>query len=215
MRYLPIGLAVAGKRCLVIGGGRVALDKVRVLAPSGARITVVSPEFVAELAACDGLELIRRPFRPADLEGMALGIAATNNATVNAAFAEACQARGVWCNVVDDPALCDFVVPAIVRRGPLSVSVLTDGTAPALAKRLRQELERRFSAEFAEYVAFLGEAREAARRTRAQAPRRQWLAERLASEQGQQRFFESTPAQRQTWLAQLLAEAQQGVEDDR
>lgn len=208
MSYLSIGLAMAGRGCLIIGGGPTALAKVRAVEQSKARIAVVSPEFIPEFAALAGVELRRRRFVPADLDGMVVGIAATDDQSVNHSFACECRARGVLCNVVDDPAHCDFIVPSMLHRGPLIVSVLTSGAAPALAKRLREGLERSFPDDYGEYVSYLGQARARALKLLPDARQRHRLAERLASEAEQQRFCESTPTQREDRLAELLAEAQ-------
>jgi precorrin-2 dehydrogenase/sirohydrochlorin ferrochelatase len=207
MRYLSIGLAMEGKGCLIIGGGAIALEKVQVVAPSRARMTVVSPDFIEGFAALPDLELIRRQFEPADLDGMTIGIAATDDPAVNAEFYRQCRCRGVLCNAVDDVQWCDFIVPSMLRRGPLVVSVLSSGAAPALSKRLRQTLEELFPEDFGDYVTFLGEARDLAKRILTDASKRHDLATFLASPQGQKAFTDMTVAQRKVWLDKLIDEA--------
>lgn len=193
-----------GKGCLIIGGGAIALEKVQVVAPSLARMTVVSPDFVEGFAALPDLELIRRAFEPADLDGMTIGIAATDDPTVNAEFYRQCRARGVLCNAVDDVQWCDFIVPSMLRRGPLVISVLSSGAAPALSKRLRRMLEELFPEDYGAYVTFLGEARDLAKRMLSDASKRHDLAKYLASPQGEKAFTDMTAARRKVWLDQLI-----------
>ena len=145
--YYPVFLDVRGRTALVVGGGAVAERKAAGLARAGACVRVVAPTVTAglEAHARDGLvDLRRRAFRENDVEGVFLVYAATDDAAVNEAVYAEAEARGVPANVVDDPAHCSFIVPSVVRRGPLQLAVSTSGAAPALAKRLRRELEGRF-----------------------------------------------------------------------
>ena len=157
--YYPVFLDVRGRTALVVGGGAVAERKAAGLARAGACVRVVAPAGL-EAQARDGLvDLRRRAFRENDVEGVFLVYAATDDAAVNEAVYAEAEARGVPANVVDDPAHCSFIVPSVVRRGPLQLAVSTSGAAPALAKRLRRELEGRFPEDWAVYVDLLAEVR--------------------------------------------------------
>jgi siroheme synthase-like protein len=152
-------------RCVVVGGGKVAVRKVSGLRKADARVVVISPQLcdrLEELAASDAVEVVRRAYRRGDLEGAALAIAATDDPDVNRRVWEEAQERGLPVNVVDDPAHCTFIAPSVVRRGPLTLAISTSGYCPALSRHLRQRLEREFGPAYADYVALLGELRERA-----------------------------------------------------
>jgi precorrin-2 dehydrogenase/sirohydrochlorin ferrochelatase len=138
----PVNLVLKGRRCLVVGGGKVALDKVRPLVRAGAKIRVVSPEFAAGLKKMRGIRRIRRTFRNGDLRGAFLVIAATDDAALNHRISKLCRARDILVNVIDDPKRCSFHSVSMIRRGDVAVTVSTGGRAPGLAKSLRLELER-------------------------------------------------------------------------
>jgi precorrin-2 dehydrogenase/sirohydrochlorin ferrochelatase len=140
----PLTLRIAGRRCVVVGGGAVAARKVRGLIVSGADVLVVAPEIGPELAALaehDTIRVGRRAFEPSDLDGALLAFAATNDRAVNEAVVRAAQARGMIVNVADDPAACDFTVPAVVRRRDVTLAVSTGGRSPAFARFLREQLQ--------------------------------------------------------------------------
>jgi siroheme synthase-like protein len=141
---LPIFVKLEGNSCLVVGGGAVALQKVRSLLECGAQVTVVAPEArgeVRDLAERGSVAWRRRAYITADVAGHRLVIAATNNPALNhAVYSDAVEA-GVLANAVDDPPFCDFYFGSVVRRGPLQIGISTTGESPALAQRLRQELE--------------------------------------------------------------------------
>lgn len=158
----PIFLRVEGKACLVVGGGAIAWPKARKLLEGGAQVTLVAPRIERyalppELAA--QLEVRQREFVPADLEGQTLVIAATDERRVQEQVRHEATARGIWCNVVDVPELCDFTFGAQLSRGALQVVIGTDGGFPLLAQRLRDRLETQFSPDMAEGVDLLAEAR--------------------------------------------------------
>jgi siroheme synthase-like protein len=138
--YYPVSLKVGGEPCLVVGGGRVALQKARTLLRAGARVTVVSPAFDAPFLRLRAT-LRRRAFRAGDVRGAVLAIAATDAPAVNRAVFDACRRRGIPVNVVDVPELCSFIVPSVARRGAVTVAVSTGGLSPSLAKALRERLE--------------------------------------------------------------------------
>jgi precorrin-2 dehydrogenase / sirohydrochlorin ferrochelatase len=163
MQYYPINLDLRNKRCLVVGGGDVAERKVSSLLACGARVKIVTPEATQGLLALaeEGkLELAIRPFAPDDLREVFLVIASTDAAGVNSEISRLAQNAGTLVNVVDDPALCNFIVPATVTRGDLQISVSTGGSSPALAKRIRKDLEARYGVEYGVFAQLLGEIRD-------------------------------------------------------
>lgn len=162
MRYYPVQLDIRSRPCLVVGGGAVGTRKAEGLLACGARVTVVSPEAsgrLRELAAAGRLRLLERPFRPEDLAGVFLVIGATDDEPLNRLVSEEAGRRGILCNIADRPEACNFILPAVVRRGDLTIAVSTAGRSPALAKRLRLELERQFGPEYAELLRILGALR--------------------------------------------------------
>ncbi len=154
--YYPVFLDLRGRSCVVIGGGAVALRKTNDLRACGAKLSVVSPRVVAGLKKLAGRRAIRwrkGTFRPSDLAGADLAVAATDNASVNERAAREARRRRIWINVVDQPALCSFIVPAVVRRGKLTLAVSTAGVSPALAKWIREDLARRYGPEWKQALA--------------------------------------------------------------
>lgn len=164
MPGLPLFLQLQGMRCLVFGGGEVALRKVRALLKRGAKVTCVSRDFSKALKrmAVSSLQLKRvgKHFRPVSfLNGARLVIAATSDRAFNARVAGECRKRKIWVNAVDDPEFCDFYFPAIVERGPLQVAISTDGTSPLFARRLREELEKVIPPSTGRFLERLGKIR--------------------------------------------------------
>jgi siroheme synthase-like protein len=155
-------LRLEGRRCLVVGGGEVGLEKVDGLLACGGDVTLVAPAAVAELeryASEGSIEWQRREYRPADLEGAFLAIAATDDTDVNIAVYEQAERRAMLVNVVDVPPLCNFILPAIVRTGPLAIAISTAGASPALAKRLRDEIAAQFGEPYARLAVILNDVR--------------------------------------------------------
>jgi precorrin-2 dehydrogenase len=149
----PVDLVVAGRRCLVVGGGRVAAQKAGELARCGAEVHVVAPRIDPGLAAIDGVVCHERAYEAGEVAGYRLAITATDDPAVNRQVFLDGEAAGVWVNSADDPANCAFTLPSRVRRGPLLVTFSTGGNSPALATWLR----RRFSAEIGpEYLTLMG-----------------------------------------------------------
>jgi precorrin-2 dehydrogenase / sirohydrochlorin ferrochelatase len=147
----PVCLDLGGRPCIVVGGGAVAERKIRGLLGAGARVTVVSPALtpgLLALAAEARLHWTPREYRAGDLGEAWLVMIATDDHAVNEEVAAEARARRVWANCADDPERCDFALPAIARRGPLTVAVSTGGASPALAQVAREEIERRLSAEW-------------------------------------------------------------------
>ena len=144
MRYYPVFLDIAGKPVVVIGGGEVALRKVEVLLDAGAEVTLVSPSLhpgLEPLVAARKVNHIARPYQPGDVEGYALAFVGTDDRSANEAVAREGKERGVWVNAVDDPPNCDFIMPGVVSRGGLIIAVSTSGGSPAMARKMREELE--------------------------------------------------------------------------
>lgn len=171
----PISLNLSGRPCLVVGGGGVAERKAEGLRQAGALVTVVAPEAGPALrASADRGELVWRfdRFRPDHVDGCAVCIAATDDTELNQLVAAEARRRGVPVNVVDRPELCDFEVPAVVRRGRFQVAVSTGGASPLLAARVRRELEERYGPEFASVTAALGEVRRELKRAEPDSGRR-------------------------------------------
>jgi precorrin-2 dehydrogenase / sirohydrochlorin ferrochelatase len=155
----PLFMDVAGRRCVVVGGGGVASRKARGLLGSGARVTVVAPEVAPEIETM-GVKVERRPYAPGDLAGAALAFAATDRREVNAAVAREANEGGIPVNVADRPADGDFALPSVLRRGGLQVAVSTGGASPTLARKIRDALEPSFAAEWAGVVEKLRAARD-------------------------------------------------------
>ncbi len=175
MRYYPICVDMAGRACLVVGGGRVAERKVSGLLESGARVTVVSPALMARLEAWANegqIRVIRRGYETGDLAGQSLAFVATDDGEVNATVAADARAAGVLINAADDPAHCDFILPAVLRRGALTVAVSTAGASPALSRAVRDELETHFDRE--DYATLLEVAAEARARLRERSAPQPW-----------------------------------------
>ena len=159
----PMFVKLEDRECLVVGAGRIAESKIPGLLEAGARVRVVAPEANAALTEWARLGRIRwerRAFTSEDLDGIFLVIAATFLPDLNAAVFHEAQQRHILCNAVDDPDHCDFYYPAVVRRGALQLAISTAGLSPALAQRIRRELEEQFGAEYAGWIEQLGEARE-------------------------------------------------------
>lgn len=161
MSYL-VNLVVEGRSVVVVGGGAVAARKVAALVDAKARVTVVAPRVCEALDALERsgeVRVERRAYAPGDVSGAFVVVAATDDEEVNRQVAGDARAARALVNVVDRPALCAFTVPAVVRRGDLTLAVATGGRCPSLARAIREQLERQFGPEYAEAVARLGELR--------------------------------------------------------
>jgi len=184
MSLFPMFVKLAGRDCLVVGAGRVGQTKIASLLAARAPVRVVAPRATRQVAAWARANTVRwlaRPFEPADLDGAFLAIAATSSSDVNELVFRECQRRGVLCNVVDDPPRCDFYYPAVVRRGELQIAVSTGGHSPALAQRLRRELEEQFGPDYAPWLEAIGKERRMLLASRLDPRHRRRLLKQLAS----------------------------------
>jgi len=152
MALYPVFIDLTGRRCVVVGGGEVAVRKARALGEAGARVRVVSAEPHKELDGLEGVELCEQPYARRLLGGADLVIACTDQAELNGRVYEDCRSLSIWCNVADDPDHCDFQVPAVLCRGLLQIAVSTGGASPALAGTIRDELGGQFGPVFEQWL---------------------------------------------------------------
>ncbi|MBV9213510.1 MAG: bifunctional precorrin-2 dehydrogenase/sirohydrochlorin ferrochelatase [Actinobacteria bacterium] len=174
-------LRLSGRPCLVVGGGEVGLEKVEGLLACDAEVTLVAPEAIDELRSLAAEGSIRwepRAFEPADLHRRFIAIAATGDTDVNIAVYDEAERRAMLVNVVDVPPLCNFILPAIVRSGPLAIAISTAGASPALAKRMKREIAEAYGEPYARLAVLLNEARG-------------WAKGMLPTYQDRKGFFES------------------------
>jgi len=160
--FYMAALNLTSRRCLVVGGGAVGLEKIEGLLAGDAEVVVVAPDVdrgVAELAESSTVEWRRRRYAPADLDGCFLVVAATSDTDVNIEVYKDAEARSMLVNVVDVPPLCNFILPAIVRRGPIAIAISTAGASPALAKRMKDQVAEQFGEEYAALALLLNEVR--------------------------------------------------------
>ena len=164
-RFYPMMLDLRGKRCVVVGGGEVAARKVESLVECGAKVTVIAPAIDSSLKPLvDGgaVTHFAHSYGAGDLAGAALAIASTDNEAVNRSVYADANALGIPVNVVDVPDLCTFIVPAVVEQGDLTIAISTSGKSPAMAKRIRKEMEKHFGPEYGAMLQLLGEVRQLA-----------------------------------------------------
>jgi precorrin-2 dehydrogenase / sirohydrochlorin ferrochelatase len=155
-------LKLSGRRCVVVGGGEIGLEKVEGLLACGGDVVLIAPEAVPaleELAREGSISWERREYRPEDLEGTFMVIASTDDTDVNIGVYDDAERRAMLVNVVDVPPLCNFILPAIVRTGPLAIAISTAGASPALAKRMKAEVSELFGEEYAQLAVLLNDAR--------------------------------------------------------
>jgi precorrin-2 dehydrogenase / sirohydrochlorin ferrochelatase len=173
-------LKLTGRKCLVVGGGDIGLEKVEGLLACDGDVVLVAPEACEELrslAAEGSIEWIERPYEPSDLEGKFMAIAATDDSEVNIGIYYDAEKRAMLVNVVDVPPLCNFILPAIVRNGPLAIAISTAGASPALAKRMKREISDLFGEPYARLAVMLNDARG-------------WAKQNLPTYQDRKAFFE-------------------------
>jgi len=197
-------LKLTGRRCVVIGGGEIGLEKVEGLLACDGEVTLVAPEAepaLAEYARERSIAWKRRAYAGAgDLEGAFMAIAATDDTDVNIAVFEDAERRAMLVNVVDVPPLCNFILPAIVRMSPLAIAISTAGASPALAKRMKREIEAQFGEPYAQLAVLLGEVRG-------------WAKGTLATYQERKEFFEGIVNGEPDPVALLRAGEEQAVRE--
>jgi precorrin-2 dehydrogenase/sirohydrochlorin ferrochelatase len=199
----PMFVKLEGKRCLVVGAGKVGEPKIGGLIDTGACVHVIAleaTEAVQEWAKAGKITLELRAFAAGDLDGTFLAVVATASRALNGSIYREAQRRGVLCNVVDVPEYCDFYYPAVVRRGDLQIAISTNGRSPSLSQKLRQQLERQFGPGYAQWVAELGETRKLVLASDLDPKRKSDLLHSLASREA---------------LKAALAEESAKSEDDR
>jgi precorrin-2 dehydrogenase/sirohydrochlorin ferrochelatase len=192
MNLFPIYLKLANRPCLVVGAGRIGEDKIEGLLHAGAEIKVVAPHATprVQLLAREGkIRWEKRKFRASDLRGAFLIVAATSSPKLHEQIYKQAQGRGILCNVVDDPPHCDFYYASVVRRGSLQLAISTSGQSPALAQRLRRELEEQFGPEYGLWLEELGAAREKLFAREMDPERRKRLLHSLASQEAYEEFL--------------------------
>lgn len=205
--HYPIMLDLTGRRCLVVGGGEVAARKIESLLQAGAEVTLISPDVVPMIAAWATEEKVNWLQEKYDrelhqVEGYALVIAATNLPDVNLAVYEAVKAAGGWINIVDRPDLCNYIVPSVIHRGKLVISVSTSGASPSLAKKLKRRIEEVIGPEYESYLEFLAEMRLLVRKEVGDPKQRREIFQRLLDDE----YVIASDEQRYQMAADLLRE---------
>jgi precorrin-2 dehydrogenase/sirohydrochlorin ferrochelatase len=183
MSLFPIFLKLAARPCIVIGAGHLAESKIESLQAANARITVIAPEAserIRNLAAVGEIEYHQRPYAEGDLTGNFLVVAATNVPEVNRAVFQEATEKGVLCNAVDDPPFCDFYFPSVVRRGDLQIAISTAGASPALAQKIRKDINAQLPLDAGEWLSDLGNLRREVVAAEPLNEERKWLLHQLA-----------------------------------
>jgi len=191
-KLFPMFLKLSARPCLVVGAGAVAESKIASLLEADGQVRVVAPEATAQVRSwsqSNTIEWRQRAFEPGDLDGMFLVVAATSSAELHQRIFDEATRRGVLRNIVDVPALCDFYYPSVVQRGPLQIAISTAGLSPALAQRLRKQLEDQFGPEYEEWLVELGEAREKLHSAKMDPGERKRLLHQDASEEAFEAFL--------------------------
>jgi len=189
---LPIFLKLQGRRCLAVGGGKVAEPKIEALLSAGADVFVVAPKVtgrVQKWAQQKKLAWEARPFELSDLNGICLTICATSSAATNLAVFEESQKRGVFCNVAHEPELSDFYFPSVMRRGALQIAISTAGNSPDLEQRLRDELEKKYGPEYESWLEWLGQTKASIFADPLSPRRRKTLLRKLSTQRGLEDFL--------------------------
>ena len=190
-KLFPMFVKLSARHCLVVGAGAVAESKIASLLEARARVRVVAPEATRQVRSwsqSNTIEWRQRAFEPGDLDGMFLVVAATSSTELHERVFDEATRRGVLCNIVDVPPLCDFYYPSVVQRGPLQIAISTAGLSPALAQRLRKQLEDQFGPEYEEWLIQLGEAREKLHSAKMDPEERKRLLHQDASEEALEAF---------------------------
>jgi precorrin-2 dehydrogenase/sirohydrochlorin ferrochelatase len=188
----PIFLKLAMRRCLAVGGGKIAEPRIEALLAANASLLIVAPKVTSTIQGWSKDKKLvweERHFELSDLDGVGLVICSTSSAATNRAVYEEAQNRGVLCNVSDEPELSDFYFPRVMRRGALQIAVSTGGNSPALEQRLCEELEKKYGPEYEGWLEWLGKARASIFADPLSPRRRKTLLRKLASERGLEEFL--------------------------
>jgi precorrin-2 dehydrogenase/sirohydrochlorin ferrochelatase len=210
MGKYPIFLELAGRRAVVIGGGAVAVRKAEAILSAGARLVVVAEhinEMLTSLCAGSNAELIKSKYSKNYLVGAVLAIAATNKPEVNRQIYKDCQELQILCNVVDQPELCDFFVPGVVRRGDLQVAIGTEGDCPAYAGHLRKKLEKLLTDEHGQFLAELEQLRRRIIIDVCEPAERKTLLGKLVDDESFEYFVQNGPAQWREYADRIISGA--------
>lgn len=195
MSLFPMFVKLRDRLCIVVGGGQIAESKIPGLLAAQAQVRIIAPEVTESLAASAGdgrIEWVRKTFESGDLGGAYLVVAATSVLAVNHEVFREAEARGILCNAVDDPDYCHFYYPSVVRRGALQIAISTEGLSPALAQRLRRELEAQFGPEYEPWLNWLGAARKFLRAKKDDPEETRQLLHQLASSEMFNKFLQET-----------------------
>jgi len=175
--YYPVFLNISDKRCVVVGGGQVALRKVRAMLEHGANIDVISPDLCSELVQLTKrgeINVLNREYQIGDLKGAFVAIAATDNDEINRRIAEEAKRNAVLVNVVDEVKNSDFIVPSYLHRGEITIAISTAGKSPALARKIRTKLEKDFGDEYASLTRLISEVRAEAKKQKIEVDGNDW-----------------------------------------
>jgi precorrin-2 dehydrogenase/sirohydrochlorin ferrochelatase len=209
MGKYPVFLELVGRRTVVVGGGGVAVRKAQSLLAAGARLVVVADrigDMMTALCADSKVELIKSRYSKDYLVGAVLAIAATDDRQLNRQIYKDCQELEILCNVVDEPDLCDFFVPAVVKRGDLQIAIGTEGDCPAYAGHIRKKLEKLFTDKHGEFLAELEKLREQIIASVPNATDRKLLLGRLVDDESFECFTENGPDAWRSRAEKIIAE---------
>lgn len=196
MSYFPMFIELKNRRCLVVGGGRIALHKVKVLAEFGAAVTVTAPEILPEIREMPDIVCREKTFEPADLDGQELAVAATDDAELNSRISQACRRAGIPVNAVDQAQDCDFIFPAYLKEGEVVAAFSSGGQSPVLAQYLKAQMRPVMTPLLGELAECLGEIRELVRRrTRNESERKKIYQELLREALERERVFSGEEAE--------------------
>ena len=207
MSKYPIFLELAGRRVVVVGAGAVAVRKAQILLAAGARLVVVADKIdnaITTLCHDSKAELVRSRYSKDYLAGAVLVIAATNNLEINRRIYKDCQQLEVLCNVIDEPALCDFFVPAVVKRGDLQIAVGTAGSCPAYAGHIRKKLEQIFTVEHGRFLSQLEAIRKRVLEELPDSADRKTLLGQLVDDKSFEYFVRNSPSQWRSWAEKMI-----------
>ena len=179
-KYYPLYLNIESGKSVVVGGGEVAYRKACGLKEAGSNVIVISPEFCDHFLKPDNLTLIKRKYAKGDIDGATIVIASTNDKETNKQVYTDASVRNIPVNIVDQPDLCSFIVPSVIRRGDLCISISTGGTGPALAKSIRLTLEEHFGPEYTDYTELLSSMRQVVLSTIIDGAKRRKILKRFA-----------------------------------